>query len=184
MTTGRALATVIAKLSKHRSPGYADLEVIDEIGDLVADLRIVIKRIAELERRMRPFVKELVPGLPRLRGCSIITAAGLIGHAGLVSNYRGADAFASHAGVAPVPCSSGKHVAVRPHTGGNRQLNRCLHNIANVQMRTVGHAGKIYYDRNGPRVRLIAKRCDRSNVDSQRSSFVRSEQHRSLEIFP
>jgi transposase len=147
MTTGRALATVMARLSKHRSQGYADLEVIDEIGDLVTDLRIVIKRIAELERRMRPFVKDLVPGLPRLRGCSVVTAAGLIGHAGLLLNYRSADAFASHAGVAPVPCSSGKHVAVRLQTGGNRQLNRCLHNIANVQMRTEGHAGKIYYDR-------------------------------------
>jgi transposase len=147
LTTGRALATVMAQLSKHRSRGYADHEVVDEIGDLVTDLRIVIKRIAELERRMRPFVKDLVPGLPRLRGCSTVTAAGLIGHAGLLLNYRSADAFASHAGVAPIPCSSGKHVSVRLHTGGNRQLNRCLHNIANVQMRTEGHAGKIYYDR-------------------------------------
>jgi len=62
-------------------------------------------------------------------------------------NYRNPDAFAAHAGAAPVQCSSGKYESVRLSTGGNRQLNRCLHNIANVQMRTEGHVGKVYYDR-------------------------------------
>ena len=77
----------------------------------------------------------------------MISAAGLIGHIGSTLNYRNADAFASHAGTAPVQCSSGKYQSVRLNTGGNRQLNRCLHNIANSQMHATGHAGKVYYDR-------------------------------------
>lgn len=77
----------------------------------------------------------------------MISAAGLIGHAGAIANYRDHGTFASHAGVAPVVCSSGQYQSVRVNSGGNRQLNRCLHNIANVQMRTEGHPGKLYYDR-------------------------------------
>ena len=96
---------------------------------------------------MRPFVKRLVPSLLEVRGCSTISAAGLVGHTGSMRNYASADAFASHAGVAPAKYSSGKFESVRVATGGNRQLNRCLHNIANTQMRTPGHAGEIYYYR-------------------------------------
>ena len=96
---------------------------------------------------MRPFVDRLAPTLLELRGCSVISAAGLIGHTGSTFNYRNADAFASHAGTAPVQCSSGKYESVRLSTGGNLQLNRCLHNIANSQMHADGHAGSIYYDR-------------------------------------
>jgi transposase len=147
MTSIKALDLIEASLRDTRTYGYADYEVVDEIRDIVADLRRIAGRIAELETRMRPFVERLAPELLELRGCSVISAAGLIGHVGSTLNYRNADAFAAHAGTAPVSCSSGKYQSVRLSTGGNRQLNRCLHNIANSQMHTAGHLGKIYYDR-------------------------------------
>ncbi len=147
LTTKRSLDTVESDLRDRQTYGYADYEVLDEIRDLLTDLRRILERILDLEKRMRPFVERLAPTLLELRGCSVISAAGLIGHVGSTLNYRNADAFASHAGTAPVQCSSGKYESVRLSTGGNRQLNRCLHNIANSQMHTDGHAGKVYYDR-------------------------------------
>jgi transposase len=147
LTSTKALDTAEKSLRDRQTYGYADYEVVDEIRDLLADLHRIVNRIRDLEKRMRPFVDRLAPALLELRGCSVISAAGLIGHAGSTRNYRSTDAFASHAGTAPVQCSSGKYQSVRLSTGGNRQLNRCLHNIANSQMHTDGHAGCIYYAR-------------------------------------
>lgn len=147
LTSLRALQQLATSLRTMQTHGFADFEALDELRDLTEDLQRIERRIGELEERLRPFVARLTPELLQLRGCSVISAAGLIGHVGSTLNYRSPDAFAAHAGVAPVQCSSGKYQSVRLNTGGNRQLNRCLHNIANVQMRTDGHAGKIYYDR-------------------------------------
>ncbi len=147
LTSKKALDTIDAALRDRKTYGYAEREVVDEIQDTVLDLRQIAKRIVDLEKRMRPFVERLAPTLLKLRGCAIVSAAGLIGHVGSIVNYRNADAFAAHAGTAPVQCSSGKYESVRLNTGGNRQLNRCLHTIANSQMKTDGHIGKIYYER-------------------------------------
>jgi transposase len=147
LTSLKSLQNLAALLAKTHTEGYADFEALDEMRDLSADLQRIHERVSELEQRLRPFVDGLAPELLQLRGCSVISAAGLIGHVGSTLNYRTADAFAAHAGAAPMACSSGKYQSVRLRTGGNRQLNRCLHNVANVQMRTEGHLGKIYYDR-------------------------------------
>lgn len=147
LTTLPAINEADAALNGRNVKGYADFEVADEIRDLLFDLRRIHDLIISLEKRMRPFVERLVPKLLALRGCSVVSAAGLIGHTGGAQNYRSADAFAAHAGAAPISCSSGKTSSVRVNTGGNRQLNRCLHNIANTQMRSNGHDGKAYYDR-------------------------------------
>jgi transposase len=147
LTADKGLDAIVKSLRDTQTYGYADYEVVDELRDLIHDLHRLAERIVDLEARMLPFVERLAPVLLELRGCSVISAAGLIGHVGSTRNYRNADAFASHAGAAPVQCSSGKYQSVRLNTGGNRQLNRCLHNIANSQMHAAGHAGKVYYDR-------------------------------------
>ena len=145
--THRALERLRSALDQRPSLGYADFEVADELRSLIDDLTRIQNALAELEKRMRPFVERLAPALLGLRGCSIVTASGFIGHTGTIQNYRSADAFATHAGVAPLSCSSGKYQSVRVNNGGNRQLNRCLHIIANTQIRTPDHPGKIYYER-------------------------------------
>lgn len=147
LTSDHAMDILEKTLEKQDTYGYANFEVLDEIRDLLSDLRRILSRIADLEKRIRPFVEWLAPELLELRGCSVISAAGLIGHVGSTLNYRSPDAFASHAGAAPTPHSSGKYQSVRVNVSGNRQLNRCLHNIANSQMHADGHAGSVYYDR-------------------------------------
>ena len=51
-----------------------------------------------------------------------------------------------HAGVAPIPASSGKTSRHRLARGGNRQLNAALHRIAVTQIRLNG-PGRAYYQR-------------------------------------
>lgn len=51
-----------------------------------------------------------------------------------------------HAGVAPIPASSGKTARHRLARGGNRQRNAALHRIAVTQIRLNG-LGRAYHQR-------------------------------------
>jgi transposase len=53
----------------------------------------------------------------------------------MCGTYPSAAALAAHAGVAPIPASSGHIQRQRLARGGNRQLNRALFTIAMVQAR-------------------------------------------------
>jgi len=147
LTTSTALGRTRELASTLRGTSYTTDVVIDELDEATDDIERLTKTIRALERQLIPFVERLAPGLLTLRGVSIVVAAGIIGHAGNLRNCRDASAFAMRAGVAPVPCSSGRSHTLRLNTGGNRQLNRCLHVAAITQIRSVDHAGRRYYDR-------------------------------------
>jgi transposase len=100
--------------------------------DEIAELRRLARRIEVLTRRIENLVGD--DPLLRLPGIGVVTAARLIGEAGDVRRFRSADAFASLAGVAPIPASSGQVARVRLSRGGNRQLNRALYTIALTQV--------------------------------------------------
>jgi transposase len=76
-------------------------------------------------------------------------------------NYRNSAAFAAKCGAAPVPCSSGRNVAVRVNAGGDRQMNRLLHVVAMAQVMAAAHAGREYYERKRAegKTHLAAMRC-------------------------
>ena len=56
-----------------------------------------------------------------------------------------------HAGVAPIPASSGRTHRHRLARGGNRQLNATLHRIAITQIRITDSPGQLYYQRRRAR---------------------------------
>jgi len=147
LTTDPALDRYDDALQSLSILSHTTRALVEEAADTIEDVRRLNSTIAKLERQLIPFVKRLVPSLVQLRGVSTVVAAGLYGHAGSLKNCRNANAFAMRAGVAPVPCSSGRSETVRVNTGGDRQLNRCLHIIAITQIRSQGHAGRAYYDR-------------------------------------
>ncbi len=137
-----------ARLADHFGrANVVDALRFDEIEDGLLEIERLNCRIRAIEEKLRPFVERLASKVLELYGVSTVVAAGLIGHAGSLRNCRDADAFAMRSGVAPVPCSSGKSSAVRLNRGGNRQLNRLLHNIALTQLRSPEQSGRIYYDR-------------------------------------
>jgi transposase len=85
---------------------------------------------AELEAVLRPLVRQLAPALLAEPGVGVITAAQLLSSWSHPGRFRSEAAFASHAGVAPIPASSGQLIRHRLNRGGDRQLNRALHTIA------------------------------------------------------
>lgn len=147
LTTASGLKKITAQVATLRGRTSTQDELIAQIEESIEDIVRLSATVAKLERELRPFVERLAPELLRTNGVSVVVAAGLIGHAGALVNYRNAAAFAMRAGVAPIECSSGRSQSVRLNLGGDRQLNRLLHVIALVQIRKPEQLGRIYYDR-------------------------------------
>jgi transposase len=114
--------------------------------ELVTDIRGLTVRERALERELAARVRLIAPRLPTLPGCGTLSAAKLIGETANRDRFRSEACFAMHAGVAPIPASSGKTNRHRLARGGNRQLNAALHRIAVTQARLDG-PGREYYQR-------------------------------------
>ena len=114
--------------------------------ELVDDIRTLTGRINSLERELRELITAQAPQLLTLPGCGVLTAAKLVGETARPARFRSEACFAMHAGVAPIPASSGRTDRHRLARGGNRQLNAALHRIAVTQIRLDG-LGRAYYQR-------------------------------------
>lgn len=115
-----------------------------EYAATVTALRVTARRIraleseaAELEDQLGPLVKQLAPQLLAEFGIGLITAAQIVcawSHSG---RLRSEAAFASLAGVSPIPASSGQVQRHRLNRSGDRALNCALHTI--ILCRLGGH---------------------------------------------
>jgi transposase len=103
--------------------------------DLVVRCRELSAGIDALEREIASSMESLCPELLSVPGCGGLTAARILGETGGVSRFRDEGRFAMHAGVAPLPVSSGQTQRHRLNRQGNRQLNAALHRIAITQAR-------------------------------------------------
>ena len=113
-------------------------------------------RINALEREIAQRVEMVAPQLLELPGCAALTTAKIVGETANIARFRSEACFAMHAGVAPIPASSGRTQRHRLARGGNRQLNAALHRIAPTQVGMSGGPGHTYYQRRrakGDRVR-------------------------------
>jgi transposase len=108
--------------------------------ELVGRCRTLSAEIDALEREIERLTAALAPELLELPGCGALTAAALVGETAGAERFASAARFAMHAGVAPLPASSGQTQRYRLNRRGNRQLNAALHRIAITQMRTHGPA--------------------------------------------
>lgn len=108
------------------------LEVMRQIARRVAALDVEAKGY---EAELRELVSTLRPELLALPGLGVLTAAEILitwSHPGRVHSEA---AFARLAGVAPLEASSGQVVRHRLNRGGDRQLNRVLHQVVLNRMR-------------------------------------------------
>jgi transposase len=119
--------------------------------ELLVDIRAATLRITALEREITERVRPLAPALLALLGVGGLTAAKIVGETANVTRFRSEACFAMHAGVAPIPASSGRTNRHRLARGGNRQLNAALHRIAVTQIRIHGSLGQTYYQRRRAR---------------------------------
>lgn len=112
--------------------------------DLVNDIADLTRREKALEREIAAIVREQAPDLLQIPGCGVLTAAKIVAETGNPARFRHEACFAMHAGVAPIPASSGRTNRHRLARGGNRQLNAAMHRIAVTQIRLEG-PGRAYY---------------------------------------
>ncbi|WP_234433060.1 IS110 family transposase [Streptomyces sp. NRRL S-1824] len=89
----------------------------------------------ELEGEMLLLVREVAPELLDLLGVGPITATQILVSWSHPGRFRSEAAFASFAGVSPIPASSGLTNRHRLNRSGDRQLNRALHTISLIRMR-------------------------------------------------
>jgi hypothetical protein len=104
-------------------------------------------RINALEREIAQRVEMVAPQLLELPGCAALTTAKIVGETANIARFRSEACFPMHAGVAPIPASSGRTQRHRIARGGNRQLNAALHRIALTQVGMSGGPGHTYYQR-------------------------------------
>ena len=139
-------------LTKHLDRAQARLEELPASTlrrialEELADIRALTGRINALAKEISELVHAQAPQLLDLPGCGPLTAAKLLGETANPTRFRSEACFAMHAGVAPIPASSGRTNRHRLARGGNRQLNTALHRIAITQTRLDG-LGRAYYQR-------------------------------------
>lgn len=112
---------------------YTTLVTIRALGQRVQYLREETK---QLNRLLRPLIRDTAPGLLEVFGVGFDTAAKLLVAAGdNPERIRSEGAFAHLCGVAPLDASSGKQTRHRLNRGGNRQANSALYHIVITRMR-------------------------------------------------
>lgn len=113
---------------------------IDDIARLSASINALASQI-DTQARL------VAPALLAIPGCGPLTAARITGEAAAVTRFASEAAFASYAGLAPVPHWSGSTAGrMRRAKSGNRSLNSAIHRIAVTQIR-IGGLGRAYFDK-------------------------------------
>jgi transposase len=128
--------------------------------ELVADLERIYARKKAADKELKELVAATGTSLLGLPGIGPSGAARLLVEVGDLSRFPDRNHFASWTGTAPIDASSGDHVRHRLSRGGNRQINRVLHIMATVQLRTPTE-GRAYFDRKKTtgKTSMEAMRC-------------------------
>jgi transposase len=101
-------------------------------------------------------------------------------HAG---RLRSEAAFAALAGTNPIPASSGQVTRYRLNRGGDRQLNRALHTILLVRLRTDPDTRSYMARRTAQgKSRRDAKRCLRRVIARQLFRLLERYDHPGVEL--
>lgn len=127
----------IRAVSRWRSRGDGPVEAIARaeavrLAGQILDLR---DKLTDNHKQLRQIVTEHTPVLLTMTGIGPVNAAVVLSvwsHPGRIHHEA---ALARLGGVAPIEVSSGNHAEHRLSRGGDRQLNRALHSIANTRMR-------------------------------------------------
>ena len=141
----------------------------DEVGktrkrvalELVTDLERIYARKKAADKELKALVTAAGTSLLSLHGIGPSGAARLLVEVGDLARFPDRNHFASWTGTAPIDASSGDNTRHRLSRRGNRQINRVLHIMATVQLRTRTTEGRTYYDRKKTtgKTSMEAMRC-------------------------
>lgn len=143
-TDGQLARGVIAdatlvRLARRRQPPLSTREQTvrhAEIRRLAVAVREANRALKENRAQLHAIVNDLAPGLTSRRGIGPVTAAQAIVSFSHPGRCRNDAAFAAPAGASPLEAGSGRTVRHRLNRSGDRALNRAVHTIAMVRMRS------------------------------------------------
>jgi transposase len=128
--------------------------------ELIVDLTSLDAKIKAADKELHQLIDATGSTLRDLHGIGPANAARLIGDVADVARFADKARFASWNGTAPLDASSGDQHRHRLSRAGNRRINRVLHIMAVVQLRT-DTEGRRYYDRKvaAGKTNMEAMRC-------------------------
>ena len=158
-----AMVKVAASLRGHPSWDTETLTTAHTLRALARRSQDLEAEAGDHERAMLAIVRSWRPDLLDLFGVGPVVAATVLcawSHPGRCPNEA---AFASLAGVAPIPASSGLTTRYRLNRCGDRQLNRALHVVAMHRMRhdpaTRAYVERRRSDPRNPKTDREIRRC-------------------------
>ena len=133
--SGRALAA----LAGREVPAHASREQVVRqagIGRLARALTQARRQLKDNRAQLLAIVDDIAPGLTSRYGVGPVSAAQAFVSFSHPGRCRSEAAYAALGGTSPLPASSGQTVRHRLNRGGDRALNRAIHAIALVRMRS------------------------------------------------
>jgi transposase len=122
----------------------------------------------QLQAELAVLVQALAPWLLEIPGVGPLSAAQVLASWSHAGRFRSEAAFAALAGTNPIPASSGQVTRHRLNRSGDRQLNRALHTILLVRLRTDPDTRAYMARRTAEgKSRRDAKRCLRRVIARQ-----------------
>ena len=107
-----------------------------EIARLALALAQARRQLKDNRAQLLAIVDDIAPGLTSRYGIGPVSAAQAIVSFSHPGRCRSEAAYAALGGTSPLPASSGQTVRHRLNRGGDRALNRAIHAIALVRMRS------------------------------------------------
>jgi transposase len=107
-----------------------------EIRRLALALDLAQQQLRDNRAQLMAIVEDVAPGLTSRFGVGPVSAAQAIVSFSHPGRCRSEAAFAALGGTSPIPASSGQTIRHRLNRGGDRALNRAIHAIALVRMRS------------------------------------------------
>jgi transposase len=139
LARGLIADATLARLARRRQPPTSSREQAvrhAEIRRLALAIREANRALKDNRAQLQAIVNDLAPGLTNRRGIGPVTAAQTIVSFSHPGRCRNDAAFAALAGTSPLEASSGRTVRHRLNRNGDRALNRAIHTIVMVRMRS------------------------------------------------
>jgi transposase len=121
--TAKRAAALLTEVTPAGAPAVTRHELA---ADLIADVRQLERRIAQVEARIKTVVAQSNTTLVQLFGVGPVLAATFLGEVGDIRRFPTKHHFAAHTGTAPLEASSGQVVRYRLSRAGDRKLNHAL----------------------------------------------------------
>jgi len=131
--------TALAALAGRGLPAQASREQVvrqAEIRRLALALGEARCQLKDNRSQLLAIADDIAPGLTSRYGVGPVSAAQAIVSFSHPGRCRSEAAFAALGGTSPIPASSGQTIRHRLNRGGDRALNRAIHAIALVRMRS------------------------------------------------